>query len=191
MLYKVSKRIFDIAAALLAIVVFLILKLIICIAIKRDSPGSILFAQRRVGLNDREFVMYKFRSMAIGTPEVATHELTESHNYITRVGAFIRRTSLDELPQLYNILTGDMSLVGPRPALHSQHDLRELRNELGISTIKPGLTGWAQINGRDDIPLEKKVELDAYYLKHRSFLFDLKIIFLTIISVCKAHGIKH
>jgi O-antigen biosynthesis protein WbqP len=184
------KRLFDITSSTLALLLFLPVFLIIAILIKIDSKGPILFCQRRIGVNDKEFMMYKFRSMTLGTPEVATDKLTNSQVYITKVGYYLRKYSLDELPQLINILKGDMSVVGPRPALYNQYELREMRNKLGISVLRPGLTGWAQVNGRDEIELEQKVELDEQYCKRKSFYLDMKIIFYTFASVFSGSGVK-
>lgn len=158
--------------------------------IKVNSAGPIILAQRRVGRFDKEFVMYKFRTMHVGTPEVATDKLTDSKSYITSVGYYLRKYSIDELPQLINILIGDMSIVGPRPALYNQYDLRAMRNEAGVLTIRPGLTGWAQVNGRDEISLEQKVALDLYYLQQRSFFLDLLILYRTVFSVYSGDGVK-
>lgn len=184
------KRIFDFLIGS-AVCFFLFPVLILLgLLVKVDSKGPALFRQRRIGQNDQEFYMYKFRSMAVGTPEVATDKLGDSANYVTKVGYYLRKYSLDELPQLLNIVKGDMSFVGPRPALYNQYDLREMRNTLGISNIKPGLTGWAQINGRDEVSLEEKVELDLYYFKHNSFLLDLVIIYRTVFSVFLGNGVS-
>ena len=139
---------------------------------------------------NKEFYIYKFRTMRTDTPDVATHLLKNPEAYITPIGKFLRKTSLDELPQLFNILKGDMSLVGPRPALYNQYDLKEMRNKQGINILMPGLTGWAQINGRDEISLEEKVRLDKEYLENRSFCFDIKILFLTFFKVLKKEGVK-
>lgn len=163
---------------------------IISTCIKLESKGPIFFSQRRVGINDREFTMYKFRSMLVGTPEVATDKLTNSQMYITRIGHVLRKYSLDELPQLINIINGDMSIIGPRPALFNQYDLRELRNKHRISRVRPGLSGWAQVNGRDEISLEEKVKLDLYYVEHQSTLLDLRIIILTLLSIISGDGNK-
>ena len=182
------KRLIDITVSFISLLVFALLMLIVHLSIIFESKGGSVIIQKRVGKNDVEFAMYKFRSMLVGTPEVATDKLVGSDKYITRVGKFIRKYSLDELPQLLNILIGDMTIVGPRPALYNQDDLREARNKLGISVLKPGLTGWAQINGRDDISLDQKIELDYYYLQHQSFWFDTKIIYLTFFTVFSGKG---
>lgn len=183
------KRLFEIFISLFATFILLPVFLIIAIMIKIDSHGPVFFCQRRIGKNDKEFLMYKFRTMAVGTPEVATDKLLNSNFYITKIGYYLRKYSLDELPQILNILLGQMSIVGPRPALYNQYELRSMRNELGINSINPGLTGWAQINGRDDISEDKKVELDLFYLKNQSMVFDLKIILLTVFSLSDGTGI--
>lgn len=182
------KRLLDVIGSLFALVVLSPLLVLISFLILVDTGRPIFFCQRRAGANDKEFLMFKFRTMIIGTPEVATDKLTDSCRYITKVGSYLRKYSLDELPQLYNILKGDMAFVGPRPALYNQYDLRALRNERGISKIRPGLTGWAQINGRDEIPLAKKVELDGYYLSHNNLIMDIKIAWKTLFSVYSGNG---
>lgn len=184
------KRLFDITSSVLAVLLFLPVFFIIAILIKADSKGPIFFCQRRVGVNDKEFMMYKFRSMTVGTPEVATDQLSNSQAYITNVGYYLRKYSLDELPQLINILKGEMSVVGPRPALYNQYELREMRNKQGISALRPGLTGWAQINGRDEIGLGEKVAFDEQYRLRQSFYFDMKIIVYTFASVFSGSGVK-
>ncbi|WP_371363049.1 putative sugar transferase EpsL [Sporomusa rhizae] len=184
------KRFIDIISSLIALILLLPLFTIISTCIKLESKGPIFFSQRRVGINDREFTMYKFRSMLVGTPEVATDKLTNSQMYITRIGHVLRKYSLDELPQLINIINGDMSIIGPRPALFNQYDLRELRNKHRISRVRPGLSGWAQVNGRDEISLEEKVKLDLYYVEHQSTLLDLRIIILTLLSIISGDGNK-
>ena len=190
MLYNTGKRCFDLLMSGMALFFLGPILFVTALIIKLNSTGPVIFAQRRVGRYDQEFVMYKFRTMHIGTPEVATDKLKDSKSYITSVGYYLRKYSIDELPQLLNILIGDMSIVGPRPALYNQYDLRELRNASGVSKIRPGLTGWAQVNGRDEIPLEQKVALDLQYLRHRSFAFDLQIIYRTIFSVYSGDGIQ-
>lgn len=184
------KRVFDIVSSALAIFLLMPFLAIIAILVKYSSRGPVIFCQRRIGVDDREFMMYKFRTMVVGTPEVATDKLTNSEQYITPIGYCLRKYSLDELPQLFNILFGDMSVVGPRPALYNQYDLRQMRNYTGISKVRPGLTGWAQINGRDEIPLEKKVALDEYYLRNKSFMMDLAIIYHTIFDVFAGSGVS-
>lgn len=158
---------------------------------KLTSKGPVLYWSDRVGGNNRIFKMPKFRTMRTDTPAVATHLMTDASTYLTTLGDFLRKTSLDELPQLWSVLRGDMSIVGPRPALFNQDDLIGLRTEKGVHVLTPGLTGWAQVNGRDELPIPAKVELDEYYLKHRSFLFDLKIIILTFVKVVKREGVTH
>jgi O-antigen biosynthesis protein WbqP len=186
-----TKRLFDIVLALLLLLIFLGPLLIVALVIKLSSEGPVLHWSKRVGKDNRIFLMPKFRSMKINTPQLATHLLTNAQEHLTPVGAFIRKTSLDELPQLWSVLTGDMSFVGPRPALFNQEDLIKLRTELGVSRLRPGITGWAQINGRDELPIPVKVEFDHYYLKNASFFLDLKIIFHTAYKVFNAEGVKH
>ncbi len=165
--------------------------LAIAILVKVTSKGPVLYWSDRIGTDNKIFKMPKFRTMKINTPAVATHLLSNPKQYLTRVGKFLRRSSLDELPQLLSILKGDMSFVGPRPALFNQDDLIQLRTKKGIHKLTPGLTGWAQINGRDELPIPVKVEFDEYYMKHRSFLFDLKILWLTLLKVLRKEGITH
>lgn len=165
--------------------------IIVCLMVKLTSHGPILYWSDRVGRDNKIFKMPKFRSMQVGTPAVATHLLSNPNAYLTPVGSFLRKSSLDELPQLWSILVGDMSFVGPRPALFNQHDLIELRTQVGIHRLVPGLTGWAQINGRDELPIPAKVALDAEYLKQQSLWFDLKIILRTAIKVIKRDNIVH
>ena len=184
------KRIFDLISSLVGIIVLSPIILIVAIVIKITSPGPILFSQRRIGKGNKEFKIYKFRTMKIDTPNLPTHLLEKPEQWITPVGKFLRKTSLDELPQLWNILNGEMSVVGPRPALYNQKDLITLRTEKKIHKLVPGLTGWAQINGRDELPIPKKVQLDEEYLKRKSFFFDIKIIFMTVFKVAKSEGIK-
>ncbi|WP_297637062.1 sugar transferase [uncultured Clostridium sp.] len=184
------KRGFDLISSLTAFIVFAPIFLIISLIIKFTSPGPIFFRQRRIGRDNEEFYILKFRTMRIDTPNVATHLLENPDQYITSIGKFLRKTSLDELPQLLNIIRGEMSVVGPRPALYNQYDLRDMRTEKGIHKLVPGLTGWAQINGRDEIPLKEKVDLDNYYLENKSFFFDIKVIFMTVFSVLKSDGVK-
>ncbi|MGL5149422.1 MAG: sugar transferase [Clostridium sp.] len=184
------KRVFDFLVSLISIIILSPIILILAIIIKFTSEGPILFKQRRIGKDNIEFNIYKFRTMRIDTPNVPTHLLENPEQWITGVGKFMRKTSLDELPQLFNILKGEMSLVGPRPALYNQIDLRDMRTEVGVHKLIPGLTGWAQINGRDEIPLELKVSLDKEYLDRKSFWFDFKIIFMTALSVVKSEGVQ-
>ena len=184
------KRLFDFVMSLIGIIVLSPIILIVALAVKLTSPGPMLFKQRRIGKNNDEFQIYKFRTMRIDTPNVPTHLLENPEQWITPVGKFLRKTSLDELPQLFNILKGEMSIVGPRPALYNQIDLKEMRTEAGVHKLVPGLTGWAQINGRDEIPLSLKVNLDKEYLEKKNFLFDIKIIFMTVLSVLKSEGVQ-
>ncbi len=188
---KYLKRIFDIVLTSLALVLFSWLLLILAAAIKLTSKGPVLFKQKRVGKNKTYFYIYKFRSMRTDTPkDMPTHLLANPKSYITPIGRFMRKTSLDELPQLFNILKGDMSIVGPRPALWNQYDLIAERDKYGANNIRPGLTGWAQINGRDEIEIPLKAKLDGYYVKKESLLFDIYIIIGTVFSVLKHEGVK-
>lgn len=163
----------------------------IALAVRLTSQGSALYWSDRVGRNNTLFRMPKFRSMRVGTPALATHLLNDPNNYLTPIGSFLRKSSLDEIPQLWSILRGDMSFVGPRPALFNQHDLIELRTQYKVHTLVPGLTGWAQINGRDELPIPEKVALDVEYLYHQSFFLDIRIIFLTAVRVFRRDGISH
>ena len=185
------KRLFDFSVALLLAVAFLIPLMLVAIAVRLTSAGPVLYWSDRVGRNNRIFKMPKFRSMRVGTPAVATHLLASPDTYLTPIGSFLRKSSLDELPQLWSILVGDMSFVGPRPALFNQQDLIELRTQLGVHRLVPGLTGWAQINGRDEIPIPEKVALDRTYLEKQSFWFDLHIMLLTAIKVLKRDNVTH
>ncbi len=184
------RRAVDVGTALVGLVVASPVVLAVAVAIKLDSPGPVLFRQRRIGRGSREFVLLKFRSMAVGTPDLATHLVDPSSVRVTRVGAFIRRTSLDELPQLWNILAGDMTLVGPRPALYNQYDLVAMRQRVGVDALKPGLTGWAQVNGRDEIPMDRKVAYDREYLERMSPAFDLEILVRTLTTLFTMRGIR-
>lgn len=185
------KRLFDLLLASAAAVILLIPFLIVALMVRLTSKGPILYWSQRVGKNNVLFSMPKFRSMRFGTPAVATHLLGNPETLLTPIGSFLRRSSLDELPQLWSILKGDMSFVGPRPALFNQEDLIAQRTAANVHTLTPGLTGWAQINGRDEIPIPQKVALDAEYLQRRSFEFDLKILVLTFIKVVKKEGVTH
>jgi O-antigen biosynthesis protein WbqP len=185
------KRLLDICLSLIAVILFAIPCLILAILIKRGSPGPVLFWSDRVGRNNDLFSMPKFRSMRTDAPNVATHLLADPDAYITPIGRIMRKTSLDELPQLWSILKGDMSIVGPRPALFNQHDLIELRTAAGVHLLRPGLTGWAQINGRDDISIPDKVALDAEYVTRQSVVLDLQIIVQTAAAVLRRKGVKH
>ena len=185
------KRLFDLFLAIPCIVLLTPLGLIISIAIKLDSEGPIFHLSDRIGKRNIKFKMVKFRTMYANTPQVATHLLGDPKAKITRVGRFLRQTSLDEVPQLWNILVGEMSLVGPRPALFNQQDLIDLRTLNSVHTILPGVTGWAQINGRDSISIVQKVQLDQHYLCHQSISFDVRIIFRTIIKIFNRENIAH
>ncbi len=186
-----AKRIFDISVAATLICLFFVPGILLALVIISTSKGPALYWSDRVGKNNTIFKMPKFRTMKTDTPAVATHLLTKPDQYLTSVGKLLRKSSLDELPQLFSILKGDMSFVGPRPALFNQDDLISLRTEKGVHVLIPGLTGWAQVNGRDELPIPIKVEFDAYYLRHRSFLFDLKILFMTFFKVLCREGVKH
>ncbi len=185
------KRLFDFSVALVAVVVFAVPIAVVALVVKLTSPGPVLYWSDRVGRNNRIFRMPKFRSMRIDTPEVATHLLARPESYLTPVGSFLRRSSLDELPQLWSILKGDMSFVGPRPALFNQHDLVTLRTERGVHVLAPGLTGWAQINGRDELSIPEKVRLDEDYLRRRSLIFDMQILLKTFFRVAGRQGVAH
>lgn len=185
------KRIFDILLSVLSAVMLLLPIAVVAAVVKLTSPGPVLYWSDRVGRGNRLFRMPKFRSMRVDTPTVATHLLTDPKAYITPVGAFLRKTSLDELPQIWSILVGDMSFVGPRPALFNQHDLIELRTRYGVDQLPPGLTGWAQINGRDELPIPAKVALDLEYMQRSSLWFDCVIIWRTAAKVLQRHGVSH
>lgn len=185
------KRIFDVTFTLMTILLFTPIIIVISIVISTTSSGTILYWSSRVGLDNKIFIMPKFRSMKADTPAVATHKLKNADSALTPIGGFLRKSSLDELPQLWSIIKGDMSIVGPRPALFNQDDLIALRTEKGVHKLTPGLTGWAQINGRDELPIPQKVQLDLEYLEKQSFLFDLKIIWLTFLKVIKHDGVSH
>lgn len=190
MYVKFFKRIFDFIVTLLGTIVLSPLFLILAIAIKLDSQGPILFKQKRVGVHKRYFNILKFRTMRIDTPsEIPTHMLDNPEQYITKMGKFLRRTSLDELPQLWNILVGQMSIIGPRPALWNQKDLLTERDRYGANDIKPGLTGWAQIHGRDELKIEDKARLDGEYVQRIGFILDLKCFILTIFKVLRQEGV--
>lgn len=185
------KRLFDLAVALVA-AVFLFLPIVMtALAVRLTSPGPAFYWSDRVGRHNRIFKMPKFRSMRIDTPAVATHLLQNPEQWLTPIGSFLRKSSLDELPQLWSILKGDMSFVGPRPALFNQDDLIALRTEKGVHELVPGLTGWAQVNGRDELPIPQKVALDAEYLERGSLLFDMKILWLTALKVLARDGVSH
>ncbi len=185
------KRSFDIFLSCLLLIVFSVPTLLVALIVKITSKGPVLYPSNRIGINNSVFKMYKFRTMRIDTPAVATHLMENPGQYLTPVGQLLRKSSLDELPQLFNILKGDMSFVGPRPALFNQHDLIELRTKKGVHTLMPGLTGWAQINGRDELPIPIKVNFDEYYYKNRSFLLDMKILLMTLFKVMRCEGVDH
>ncbi len=185
------KRLFDFIMALVLGLLLALPIAIIAILVKRGSRGPAIYWSDRVGRHNRIFKMPKFRTMYVDAPVVATHLLKDPSAHITPLGAFLRKTSLDELPQLWSILKGDMSFVGPRPALYNQYDLIELRTQRGVHELVPGLTGWAQINGRDELPIPQKVALDEHYLQQRSLLLDLKVIFLTAAKVLRREGVSH
>jgi O-antigen biosynthesis protein WbqP len=185
------KRLFDLFLSLCLFVILLIPFLFIALFVKLTSKGPVLYWSDRVGEDNKIFKMPKFRTMRIDTPAVATHLLNDPDAYLTPIGSFLRKSSLDELPQLLSVLKGDMSFVGPRPALFNQDDLVALRTEKGVHRLIPGITGWAQINGRDELPIPVKVSFDEYYLKNKSFLFDLKILWMTFLKVSKREGVSH
>ena len=185
------KRLFDLILAVAAAIVLAVPVLLVAVAVKLTSRGPALYWSDRVGRHNRIFRMPKFRTMKIGTPAVATHLLKNPAEHLTPIGSFLRRSSLDELPQLWSILTGDMSFVGPRPALFNQDDLVALRTEAGVHELVPGLTGWAQVNGRDELPIPEKVKLEAEYLRRRSFGFDIYVLWLTAVKVVRRDGVSH
>lgn len=185
------KRALDIVVALVGLSIGWPFLLALGLAVRLTSPGPAIHWSRRVGRGNREFAMPKFRSMRIDAPDVATHLLEDPGRWITPLGRFLRRSSLDELPQLWSVLTGDMSLVGPRPALFNQQDLIELRSVTGVDRLRPGVTGWAQVNGRDELPIADKVRLDREYLEHQSLGFDLAIILATARAALTARGVSH
>jgi len=185
------KRIFDLLLLFCLALVLLLPILVIAVLVKLTSKGPALYWSDRVGVGNKIFKMPKFRTMRINTPAVATHLMQNPDEYLTSIGPFLRKSSLDELPQLWSVLKGDMSFVGPRPALFNQGDLIALRTERGVHRLIPGITGWAQINGRDDIPIPKKVEFDEYYLKNMSFFFDFKILLMTFIKVIRKENVSH
>ena len=185
------KRSLDIFVAVLAGVICFFPSILLWLIVRQTSPGPALYWSRRAGSHGTFFMMPKFRTMQVNTPEVATDKLGDAKSYLTPVGSFLRRTSLDELPQLYSVMRGDMSIVGPRPALHNQVELIAARVAVGIDQLRPGMTGWAQINGRDEIALQDKLQFDQEYLERQSLFFDLKIIILTVIAVVRSRGITH
>ncbi|MDP2880781.1 MAG: sugar transferase [Azonexus sp.] len=185
------KRLFDLLLVAVASVFLLVPVLLVALLVRLTSPGPALYWSDRVGRRNLVFRMPKFRSMRVGTPAVATHLLVDPKACLTPIGSFLRKSSLDELPQLWSILVGDMSFVGPRPALFNQDDLIAMRTERGVHELLPGLTGWAQVNGRDELPIPEKVELDVVYLKRRSFWFDIRILWLTAVKVLRRDGVTH
>lgn len=189
-MYQVVKRIIDLILSGVALIVLSPIFLILAILIKRESEGPILFKQKRVGIHKSHFNILKFRTMRIDTPKDSpTHLLENPDQYITKIGRFLRKSSLDELPQIWNIFRGEMSIIGPRPALWNQYDLIEERDKYGANDVSPGLTGWAQINGRDELPIDVKAKLDGEYVEKKSLWMDTKCFFLTILSVVKSDGV--
>ena len=185
------KRLFDISVGLLLFILLVIPILLVAVSIKVTSKGSVLYWSERVGRENVNFMMPKFRSMLVNTPQVATHLMIDPDEYLSPIGGFLRRSSLDEIPQLFSVLRGDMSFVGPRPALFNQDDLVALRTEQGVDKLMPGLTGWAQVNGRDELPIPEKVALDVEYMERQSFVFDVYILWLTVLKVVKRDGVSH
>lgn len=182
-------NLFQRLVALISLIILSPVFLIIALLIKLESKGPVFFKQERIGKDNINFMIYKFRSMRTDTPDVPTHLLDDPEIFITKVGKFLRKTSLDELPQFINIIKGEMLFVGPRPALYNQYDLRDLRTEKGVQILLPGVTGWAQVNGRDELEIPDKVEFDRQYLQYRSVLFDIKIFVMTVIKVFKKEGV--
>jgi O-antigen biosynthesis protein WbqP len=189
--YCLMKRLFDLALGIFAAIPLLFPILFVALLVRITSNGPAIYWSDRVGKENKTFKMPKFRTMQVGTPAVASHLLQNPQVYLSPIGSFLRKSSLDELPQLWSIIKGDMSFVGPRPALYNQIDLIALRTEKGIHELVPGLTGWAQVNGRDELPIPQKVELDAQYLKRKSFLFDLKILWMTVLKVTAGKDVSH
>ena len=187
----VVKRLFDLLLTLAACLILAVPMLLVFVGVRLTSPGPALYWSDRVGRHNKIFKMPKFRSMRVGTPAVATHLMTNVTSHLTPIGSFLRKSSLDELPQLWSILVGSMSFVGPRPALFNQHDLIALRTQHGVHNLVPGLTGWAQVNGRDELPIPDKVNLDATYLQQQSLLFDLRILWMTFVNVLNRDGVSH
>lgn len=185
------KRMFDLTLGLCAGVILLLPIVLVALAVRLTSKGPALYWSDRVGRDNKIFRMPKFRSMRVGTPAVATHLLADPRAYLTPIGSFLRKSSLDELPQIWSILTGSMSFVGPRPALFNQDDLISLRTKCGVHELVPGLTGWAQVNGRDELPIPDKVNLDVEYLQRRSLAFDLQILWMTFVKVLRRDGVSH
>ena len=185
------KRVFDIFLGCQAALILFVPVLLVAMAVRLTSKGPALYWSDRIGRNNVIFKMPKFRSMRVGTPAVATHLLADARSHLTPIGSLLRKSSLDELPQLWSILAGDMSFVGPRPALFNQYDLIALRTEQGVHTLVPGLTGWAQVNGRDELPIHEKVKLDVAYLQRQSLWFDIRILWLTFVNVLRRDGVSH
>ena len=185
------KRLFDLLLSVLAALVLLAPVLLVAVAVRLTSKGPALYWSERIGRNNVIFKMPKFRSMRVGTPAVATHLLADARSHLTPIGSFLRKSSLDELPQLWSILLGDMSFVGPRPALFNQQDLIALRTEQGVQALVPGLTGWAQVNCRDELPIPEKVKLDVAYMERQSLLFDIRILWMTLVKVLQRDGVSH
>lgn len=185
------KRVFDLVVGLITLLFALIPMLLIALSIRTTSKGAVLYWSDRIGQENKIFRMPKFRTMQVETPVVATHLMANPDKYLSSFGGFLRRSSLDELPQLFSILKGDMSFVGPRPALFNQDDLIALRTEKGVDKLVPGLTGWAQVNGRDELPIPEKVALDMEYMERQSFWFDLKILWMTLLKVIRKDGVSH
>ena len=185
------KRVFDFFLGCLAALILFVPVLLVAMAVRLTSKGPALYWSDRIGRDNVTFKMPKFRSMRVGTPAMATHLLADARSHLTPIGSFLRKSSLDELPQLWSILAGDMSFVGPRPALFNQHDLIALRTEQGVHTLVPGLTGWAQVNGRDELPIPEKVKLDVAYLQRQSLWFDIRILWLTFVTVLDRDGVSH
>jgi O-antigen biosynthesis protein WbqP len=185
------KRLFDLLLALCTVLILLLPLVLVALAVRLTSKGPALYWSDRVGRSNVIFKMPKFRSMRVGTPAVATHLLSDAQAHLTPIGSFLRKSSLDELPQLWSILVGDMSFVGPRPALFNQQDLIAMRTEQGVHTLLPGLTGWAQVNGRDELPIPEKVKLDVAYLQRQSLWFDIRILWMTFVKVLSRDGVSH
>ena len=189
--FVIMKKLFDLIISLCMVPIIFVPVLVLAVFVRMTSKGPALYWSDRVGEDNKIFKMPKFRTMRIDTPAVATHLLNDPDAYLTPIGSFLRKSSLDELPQLLSVLKGDMSFVGPRPALFNQDDLVALRTEKGVHRLIPGITGWAQINGRDELPIPVKVSFDEYYLKNKSFLFDLKILWMTFLKVIQREGVSH
>ncbi len=184
-------RVLNVILALTGCVLFAIPFLVVYLSVRLTSDGLAIHWSKRVGRDNKHFMMPKFRTMRLDTPDVATHLMSDPDRYLTPIGGFLRKTSLDELPQLWSVLKGDMAFVGPRPALYNQDDLIALRKECGVDRLTPGITGWAQVHGRDEAPIPKKVEMDRHYLERRSFGMDIKILWLTLFAVLRSKGVAH